>query len=274
MSKPEVIHKQLSGYSYPIPIILLHGAWHGAWCFEILASFLVQMRFQCRMISFRDHETNRKNKKARIWPKLEDYLEDVERAVAHIDPIFPPIIIGHSMGGLIAQMYAQKYTVSALVLLSSIPSSGSFASILKFAIKHPLITLKFFCTRSLYPAIKSWKLVKELLFSSSMSDEMVKKWQEKLQNESFWAYLQALIPRSFSSDEMCKPTPVLVLHAENDQLVSFEQSRKTAQSYGADLEILPGMAHCDMLAVSKNAERTTKAIAQWLKRQNVILPPS
>jgi len=308
MSKPEIIYKQPQGDTFPIPIILLHGAWHGAWCLELLASFLeisgfqcrilsfrdhesdredkkkwiwcfelltyllVSLGFQCRALSFRNHEGSRKDKKKRIWASLKDYVEDVERAVAHIDAGVPPIILGHSMGGLIAQMYAQKHPVSALVLLCSIPSSGSFGTIWKFAKKYPWITAKFFLTMSLYHAIKKLSVVRELLFSSSVGENIVQWWQERLQNESFWAYLLAFIPQKFSSKRMHKPTPVLVFHAQKDQLVSLKQSAQTAQSYGADLEILSAMAHCDMLAIPEMAKLVARIIAQWIRNQNILLP--
>jgi pimeloyl-ACP methyl ester carboxylesterase len=53
---------------------------------------------------------------------LLDYAADLEGTVGHLDA--SPILIGHSMGGMLAQLLAQRRPASALVLLASMPPQG------------------------------------------------------------------------------------------------------------------------------------------------------
>ncbi len=79
---------------------------------------------------------------------LRDYVEDLEGLIADMDA--KPIIIGHSMGGLLAQKLAARDRARALVLLAPAPPTGVFAlspsSFMTFAsyLRHPLAWMQPF----------------------------------------------------------------------------------------------------------------------------------
>lgn len=257
----------LADRTFPIPLILLHGAWHGGWAMSLLAQLLVILGFECYVLSFRGHEDDKPKKKKRIWYLLRQYVKDIKKLAETIESDKPPILIGQSMGGLIAQMYAQKYPISAMILLASVPSSGALGVLWRFAKKHPWITAKFFLTRGLYPAVENLDVVKELFFSDVVSEKEVREWQKKLVNESFLAYLSALWPRKFSREKMYKENrgvPVLVLHATKDAMMSHEQSKATATAYETSTIQLV-MAHCDMLANEACAKQVVDCITRWFR---------
>jgi pimeloyl-ACP methyl ester carboxylesterase len=53
-----------------------------------------------------------------------------------------PVLIGHSMGGMVIQKYLELHQIPAAVLMASAPPKGLLASTLRIAGKHPLIFLK------------------------------------------------------------------------------------------------------------------------------------
>lgn len=54
----------------------------------------------------------------------------------------PPILVGHSLGGLIALRAARRHGVKALVLLMPAPPSGMLPSMLKDAVRRPVHSLQ------------------------------------------------------------------------------------------------------------------------------------
>jgi alpha-beta hydrolase superfamily lysophospholipase len=62
-------------------------------------------------------------------------------------------------------------------------------------------------------------------------------------------------------------SPLLVIGAANDRIVSENSIRKTAQSYRADVKIFPDMAHDLML--EEGWETVAEFICSWLKTRLV-----
>lgn len=78
-------------------ILLIHGAWHGPWCWDAFAGRLRERGHDVRAMRLRGHD----GQPGRIWHRVRDYVEDVERAAAEFDR--PPVLVGHSIGGLLVQ---------------------------------------------------------------------------------------------------------------------------------------------------------------------------
>ena len=84
-------------------ILLIHGAWHGPWCWDGFAGRLAERGHDVRAVRLRGHDQSGE----RIWHRIHHYLEDVRRAAERFAE--PPVLVGHSMGGLLAQRYAQRH---------------------------------------------------------------------------------------------------------------------------------------------------------------------
>ena len=75
-------------------ILLIHGAWHGPWCWDGFAARLAERGHDVRTVRLRGHDQSGE----RIWHRIHHYLEDVQRAAERFAE--PPVLVGHSMGGL------------------------------------------------------------------------------------------------------------------------------------------------------------------------------
>jgi pimeloyl-ACP methyl ester carboxylesterase len=99
-------------------VVLIHGAFCAAWAMEPYAQLLALHGYKVVTPTLRHHDFPpgmRPPRELGLTSTL-DYADDVEALVRSLDA--PPILVGHSMGGLIAQMVAQRLPVRALVLLA------------------------------------------------------------------------------------------------------------------------------------------------------------
>jgi pimeloyl-ACP methyl ester carboxylesterase len=107
----------------PRPVVLIHGMWCTGASFDRIAAILRARGHECHAPTLPAHEAGRHhpdvgNKSLREYLSfLEDYVRD--RRFRE-----PPILLGHSMGGLLAQQLAARMNVFALVLLTPVPPAG------------------------------------------------------------------------------------------------------------------------------------------------------
>lgn len=57
-------------------ILLVHGAWHGPWCWHDFATRLTESGHHVRAALLRGHD----GAPGRIWHRVGDYVEDVRQA--------------------------------------------------------------------------------------------------------------------------------------------------------------------------------------------------
>ena len=81
----------------PPPILFVHGSYCAAWIWaEKFMPYFAEQGFSCAAVSLRGHGGS---EGLLSWASLADYVDDVTSAVAQMDS--PPILVGHSMGGLV-----------------------------------------------------------------------------------------------------------------------------------------------------------------------------
>ena len=85
-------------------------------------------------MSLRGHGNSPTDKPLRAC-SVADFVEDIS-VVADSLPT-PPVIIGHSMGGLIVQKYLESHDSPAGVLMTSMPPQGNLGSALRWIRQHP-----------------------------------------------------------------------------------------------------------------------------------------
>ncbi len=97
------------------PVLMLHGAFCGGWAFDAFRGPFESTGFAVHAPTLRHHEPNANLKKL-ASTSLTDYAGDL---LGQVDELAePPILIGHSLGGLLAQMIAARRPVRAAVLIA------------------------------------------------------------------------------------------------------------------------------------------------------------
>lgn len=108
-------------------IFMIHGMMAGPWCWDNYRAFFEAKGCRCVTPALRYHDMDPAD-----TPYLElgmtgvlDYVKDLEREILKLET--PPIIMGHSMGGLLAQILAGRGLAESAVLLCPAPPHGVMA---------------------------------------------------------------------------------------------------------------------------------------------------
>lgn len=241
--KLEVISKLPSLARAAPPLLFVHGAWHGAWCWdEFFLDYFAANGFAAHAVSLRGHGGSDGRQKLR-FSRIRDYVADVAKVAAALGTA--PILIGHSMGGFVVQKYLQDRVAPAAILLASVPPTGSWRTLARTARAFPIEVLKGSMTLSLWPVISAADRARRLLFSPSIPDDQAARHHRRLQDESWLAYMDSVVLDLVDARRIA--TPMIVMGASNDALVHPGDVHAAARAYGVNAKIFDGMAHDMML---------------------------
>lgn len=241
------------------PVLLVHGSWHGAWCWEgNFLEFFAENGFDTHALDLRGHGES-PARKAMRWNRISDYVEDVLSTVEAFEQ--PPIVIGHSMGGFVCQHLLSKTKhLAGIGLLATAPHYGAIWAALHIARTRPLDFLKVNAKMSLYPLVSDPMVASHMFLDEDTADEDRHAFGVKMIDESYLGFLDMLflnLPPKPNSD-----VPVCVIGAEKDKLFPPESQQSTARRYGAECHIIPDAPH-DLMQ-SKHWEKSAQKLLDWI----------
>jgi len=258
----EIVSKQPRERLHPTPLLFVHGAWHGAWCWENFLPYFAEHGYEAHAFSLRGHGKSEGRKGVR-WYSTNNYVADLTRVVDGLST--PPVLIGHSMGGFIVQKYLEKRNAPAGVLLASIPTAGIVGMALRMLKRHPVATLKGLLLLHPWYFVSTPALAKDYFFSDDFPDQKFLEYYAHIQPESIRMALEAAVlrlPRPWRVK-----TPLLVLGAENDRVFTVAEQQKTARAYHTEATIFSHMAHDMMLEIGWKA--VADRILNWLNSRGL-----
>lgn len=255
----EVISRAPKGAAHRTPLLFVHGAFGGAWIWDQhFLPYFAERGFETHALSLRGHAGSEGGDRVR-WARLRDYVEDVERVADGLAA--PPVMIGHSLGGMVVQKCLHRREVPAAVLLASAPPHGIIGSFFGMAFTNPMLLTELTWVQAMGPQATDGAEVRRALFSDDTPDDLVRRYMPRFQEESSLVTLDLLgldLPPSLPVLDL----PVLVLGAEKDQFIYPGALYATASTYKTKAEVFPGMAHAMML--DKGWEKVAARIADWL----------
>jgi pimeloyl-ACP methyl ester carboxylesterase len=237
----ERVTREPRGASGRVPMVFVHGAWHGAWCWG--ANFLPYFASRghaAHAFDLRGHGGSEGRDRLR-QTRITDYVADLASVVADLDE--PPVLVGHAMGGAIVQKYLETNQAAAAALLATVPPTGAVPAALRMAVRHPVAALKAGASRSPYHLIGKPRLARQALFSADIPQQRLRAYFSSLQDESYRAFLD-LLALELRPERV--DVPVLVVGADRDRIISRKEVDATARAYGTQAMFFP-MAHDMML---------------------------
>ena len=100
------------------PLVLIHGMWCTGENLARLDALFSARTYDCRRLTLPAHEAGPDQAAAVGALSILDYVDAAKTFIAEQNFSQPPVLLGHSMGGLIAQVLAAEIKPAALVLLT------------------------------------------------------------------------------------------------------------------------------------------------------------
>ncbi|MFT3974324.1 MAG: alpha/beta hydrolase [Amaricoccus sp.] len=216
------------------PILFLHGAFSGP---------EVWTRFVAPWFAARGHPV--------AAPRLSDPLSTrparlrdyVRRAQTASDALgAPPVVIGHSLGGLVGQHLAARRRVAGLALVASPGPAGLGPSLWQLSAGAPEVIGALMVAQAGGGAFLGVEAVRRALFTDETPDDWIRDVMQPLTQESPLVLLDGLtwdLPPWF----LMRRIPVLGLLGDRDAFVPVTDLWSTALAYRAETEVLRGFGH-------------------------------
>lgn len=240
------------------PILFVHGAWHGAWCWEpFFLDWFAARGHVTVALDLTGHGSSPAGDLR--GATLGTYVRDVAEAARSLPAA--PVVVGHSMGGAVVQKYLEGFAAPAGVLMASSPTHGAWQAAVRVARRAPVAFARANAELRLGPIVEDREVARRLFFRDDDDRPEVEGWLDRLGDESYGAFLGLLadLPHPDRVD-----VPLLVVAAEADRVFSLREQAITAAAHDAEFVVVPGAAHDVML--DPDWEVAATAIADFVDR--------
>jgi pimeloyl-ACP methyl ester carboxylesterase len=224
------------------PVLMVHGAFCGGWALEAFRGPFAAAGLAVRAPDLPGHGDGA-SRDSVVGRSMADFTAAVAAEAAAMAR--PPILVGHSMGGLVALMAAQRTPTAGVVALAPSPPWGVGGSSMEEAISAvSLYALGPYWAQAIepdYPAFRRYGVdrlprpERRAVFAR-MGPESGRALFETL---NWWLdpFMTTLVrPERIAA-------PILMIAGERDAVHPPATVREAARRLGADFELAPGMSH-------------------------------
>lgn len=244
-------------------LLFVHGAWSSSWYWEAhFMPFFADCGFDTVALDLRGHGDSAGTLGRST---IGDYVADVAAVAATSEN---PILVGHSMGGLVAQHYAARHPVRGLALLASVPPWGAWSALWAVVRSSPAKLVACTLAFDLKPIVADRDLARRLLFSRGPAERDMDHLFHHLKSESYLAFLGMLFKRV--TRPLPDAVPRFVLGAGRDALFPEATVRATARALKTEARMVADTSH--MLTVEPHWREAAEALLAWLE-DTVIAEP-
>lgn len=187
MSRLEIISRHPAktppaGTTRMPPLLFVHGAFSGAWIWD--AKFLpwfAERGWEAHAVSLRGHGNSEGRDRLHDFG-IADYVDDVLEAAGRLSA--PPVLIGHSMGGMVVQRALAKRRFPAGVLMASAPPYGLLTSTMGLAWRSPYVFQQMSMLMTFGETAIDPDAIRRAMFSDKMPHAEAAEYESLLQEES------------------------------------------------------------------------------------------
>ena len=264
----EVVTRTPARLKHKTPLLFIHGAFTGAWCWEEhFLSFFAEAGYAAHALSLSGQGSSRGREKLDTL-SIADYVDDVREVVEQLPT--PPVLIGHSMGGFVVQKYLEQHAAPAAVLMCTVPPQGMMGVAFNALFARPALLSNL--NDMMAGGQASYESLREALFAQEVTQDDLKRFYHLAQPEShraIWDMTLFNLPSASRIVEnlasIAARPRLLVIGAEHDHLMPASTAQMTARTYGVEAEIFPGMGHGLML--ERDWRIVAARILAWMAEQ-------
>jgi len=249
-------------------IFMIHGMWGGPWYWENYRGIFEKEGYHCITTTLRFHDVGPKDAPDPQLgtTSLLDYASDLEQEIRQLG--VNPIILGHSMGGLLAQILGGRGLGKALVLLTPASPAGIIAL-------TPSVMKSFWSVQTKWGF---WKKPMRQTFDEAaysmlhlLSPSEQKETYDKFLYESGRAafeigYWLLDARKACRVDESKVTCPVLVIAGSKDRITPASVVRQVAKKYKAVSTYKEFENHAHWVVAEPGWQEVAEYARDWLKQ--------
>jgi pimeloyl-ACP methyl ester carboxylesterase len=250
---------------FETPIVMQHGMWHGAWCWQLWQELFAGWGWETHAHSLPGHAGSPTQRPVARCT-LDYYLGFLEAEVERLPR--RPVLMGHSMGGALTQWFL-KYIADdlpAAVLVAPWVSHSMFKDgLLKLLAYDPLGVLLMMLSWDATPLKRTGAGSAARFLVGPEAAVPLDELQPRLGAESALVLYQHNPP--FWRPPERVETPMLWVAGEDDPLLTEPVERRSAAYYRADYIVAKKARHNVMM--EHNYRQTAEVIHRWLVERGV-----
>jgi pimeloyl-ACP methyl ester carboxylesterase len=246
------------------PVMMIHGAFCGGWAFDKFRGAFVTQGYRVQAPTLRYHDCGLKPPAALGTTSILDYTADLEKELCAVEE--PAVLIGHSMGGLLAQILAARRVVRALVLLSPSAPWGMLPSTMfEFASAGAMFFTGDFWSKPVHPSYDITASNALDLLPPPERDEVFARFVPESGLAMFeilqWAFDMR---RATAVEAQAVKCPVLCLAGSQDKINPPQTVKRIAQRYRGHAEYEECEGHSHWMLGEPGWEKIAFRALEWL----------
>jgi pimeloyl-ACP methyl ester carboxylesterase len=249
-------------------IVMIHGMWGGPWNFENFKAYFEREGYRCVTPTLRFHDMDpRAVPDPRLGTtSLLDYAADLEKEIRALGA--KPVIVGHSMGGLLAQMLGARGLARALVLQTPASPAGIVAL-------RPSVVRSFWSVQTRWgfwkkPMCQSFAEAVYSMMHLVPAEERRRAYERYVYESGraaceigYWMFDPRHASRVDSAAVNC---PVLVVAGAEDRITPAAVVRQVAKKYEPVSTYKEFERHAHWMMAEPGWEEAAGYAAQWLRK--------
>jgi pimeloyl-ACP methyl ester carboxylesterase len=249
---------------FETPILMQHGMWHAAWCWQPWQELFAEWGWESHAHSLPGHGESPVQRSIKDC-NLDYYLEFLAAEVGRLP--CRPILMGHSMGGALTQRYIKVVddNLPAAVLVAPWPSHSMLPAVLRSLFQDPIGSCLALVTFTTTPMVRNPRRAARM-FITEGAIYSPEELHARLGPEAFWILPQHDRLGGWRPPENVQ-TPMLWLAAKADILITEREQRRSAEFYGADYIVVEAAGHD--IQIERSHRQTAETIHNWLVSRGI-----